>query len=100
MTAIRQVEPEDETLEEEWIREIAEPRMEDIHGVGATKSRTGPWHWNVTVSVMEFVRACPLELELRTRIMRALRAVPSVTEVAEDDRERWVLQGQRVEYEK
>jgi hypothetical protein len=91
--AIRQAEPLDETIDEEWERVIAEPRMRDIHGVSATRVGREKWPWNVTVAIMEFVRDTPLEITLRKRIMSALRSVPGVTEVAEDDRERWVLRG-------
>jgi hypothetical protein len=91
--AIRQIKPLDETIDEEWQREIAEPRMRDIHGVSATKMERQKWPWNVTVAIMEFVRDTPLEVTLRERIMSALRTVPGVIDVAEDDRERWVLRG-------
>jgi hypothetical protein len=91
--AIRQIKPLDETIDEEWQREIAEPRMRDIQGVSATKIGRQKWPWNATVAIMEFVRDTPLEVTLRERIMSALRTVPGVIDVAEDDRERWVLRG-------
>jgi hypothetical protein len=90
---IRQNKPLDATIDEEWQREIAEPRMRDIHGVSATKVGRQKWPWNVTVAITEFVRDTPLEVTLRKRIMSALRTVPGVTDVAEDDRERWVVRG-------
>jgi hypothetical protein len=91
--SIVQIKPLDASIDEEWGREIAEPRMRDIHGVSATKVGRQKWPWSVTVAIMEFVRDTPLEATLRKRIITALRAVPGVTEAAEDDRERWVVRG-------
>lgn len=49
--------------------------------------------WNVTVSVMEFVREEPLEGELRRRIVAALRSVEGVQTADEMDREVWFVTG-------
>lgn len=83
-----------DTIEAEWHREIAQPRDRDLHGVDATKWRTGQWPWHVSVYVMQFIRDVPLEVELRRRIIAALRAVPGVTDVAEEDREVWMIRGE------
>lgn len=64
-----------------------------MHGVDAVKLRDGDGQWQVTVYVMEFIRDVPLEGTLRTRMPAALRAVPAVVEVSEDDREVWAVRG-------
>lgn len=89
----RQQKPMDDEITEEWIREIADPSDRDVHGVDATKLRSGDGLWQVGVSVMEFIRGVPLERTLRTRIPAALRAVPGVVEVHEEDREVWTVRG-------
>lgn len=91
----RQQTPADDEIAEEWTREIADPRESDLHGVDAVKLRDGDGQWQVTAYVMEFIRDVPLEDTLRTRIPAALRAVPGVIEVAEDDREVWSVHGSR-----
>lgn len=88
-----QQEPADDQIAEEWTREIADPHERDVHGVDAVKLRDGDGQWQVTVYVMEFIRDVPLEGTLRTRIPAALRAVPAVVEVSEDDREVWAVRG-------
>ncbi len=45
------------------------------------------------VNVAEFLREDPLEAEMRSAVAAALRSVAGVTEVAEQDREVWVLSG-------
>jgi cephalosporin-C deacetylase-like acetyl esterase len=42
---------------------------------------------------MEFIRADPLEAEVRRRIADALRRVSGVTSVDEQDREQWSVTG-------
>ena len=59
--------------------------------MSASKWRSGGWH--IGVDVMEFIRDVPLEGQLRTRILAALRAVPGVEEAAEEDREVWMVRG-------
>jgi hypothetical protein len=49
--------------------------------------------WNVTVSVMEFVREGPLEGELRRRIAAALRLAEGVETADEMDSEVWFVTG-------
>jgi hypothetical protein len=90
-TDVQQV-PEDE-LEgtEGWRRLTDEP---DIRGVEAVRHDDDtPAQWYVTVWVMEFVDEEPLEKELRDAIAAALRAVPGVTDVDEEDREVWAVEG-------
>lgn len=84
---IRQIEPEDEEIQEEWIRE-AEPgrtvsanRVDEIGG------------WQVAIWAMEYVRSDPLETELRWGIVRALQAVKGVSAAEEQDREQWFVTG-------
>lgn len=50
--------------------------------------------WQVGVAAMELVRSDPLESELRQAVEAALRAVPGVSAVHEEDREVWVVFGQ------
>ena len=97
---IRQVEPDDAEILQEWVRETDE---DEVRGVGAYQ--VANWHddlrgwpadrdgWMVSVDAMEFVRSEPLQSELRQRIMAALRAVKGVTDVDEHDREEWILTG-------
>jgi hypothetical protein len=75
---IRQLPREevDEELEEEWIRATDEP---EVRNVGASKS--AEYGWQVSIWAAEFVREDPLE------------AVPGVTNVWEEDREVWHVDG-------
>jgi hypothetical protein len=84
--------PDDEADgEEAWVRETDDP---DVLGVEAVRLQdTDEWSWQVTVSVAEFIRDDPLEAELRREIVAALRSVPGVTDVAEEDREVWIVDG-------
>ncbi len=85
---IRQLPREevDEELEEEWIRETDEP---EVRNVGAAKA--SDHEWQVDIWAAEFVREEPLESTMRTRVVERLRSVPGVTDVAEEDREVWVV---------
>jgi hypothetical protein len=88
---IRQVEPEDGELSEEWLRETSEP---DLRGINVTRwADGGDWPWQVGVYVAQFVREEPLESELRRKLDEALRAVAGVEDVAEQDRELWIVRG-------
>ena len=87
--AVKQVQPEDDEILEEWIRVTDD---EDILGVSATRI-AGEWPWSVSVSVAEFIRTDPLESELQQSIKNALTGVPGVTAVAHEDREVWIVQG-------
>ena len=83
---VRQVFPPD--ADEAWERLTDDP---DVRGVEAARiDEIGGWQ--VTVSVMEFLREDPLEAELRRR-MAALRAVDGVATADEQDREIWFVTG-------
>lgn len=75
----------------EWVRVVED---EDLRGVGAHTLGEGPWKWQIFVSVAEFLREDPLESEMREGVDAALRSVAGVTEVAEEDREVWIVQGE------
>jgi hypothetical protein len=77
---------------EGWRRFTDEPELRDVEVVRYKDS--GHWQWSIFVSVMEFVRSDPLESELREAMAKALRAVPGATDVAEEDREEWVVDGE------
>jgi hypothetical protein len=77
---------------EVWSRGIVDRGERDIGGVEALHRR-GDWPWLVEVWAMSAVRDEPLEGELRAAIRAALKAVPDVTRVFENDRENWTLQG-------
>lgn len=89
--APKKIPVQDDELTEEWVRRTEEP---DVRGIGATKWREpGPWPWQVTIWAAEHVREDPLEREMRDAIDAALRAVPGVEDVEEEDREVWVVAG-------
>lgn len=83
----------DAELAEEWVRRVDDA---DLRGVGAYRygEPAGPWTWGVVVGVAEFLREEPLEGEMRASVDRALRGVPGVSEVTEEDREVWIVAGQ------
>jgi hypothetical protein len=84
---VRQVFPPD--ADEAWERLTDDPA---VRGVEAARiDEIGGWQ--VTVSVMEFLREDPLEAELRRRIAAALRAVDGVATADEQDREIWFVTG-------
>lgn len=88
---IRRVEPEDGDVAEEWIRETNEP---ELRGVDVTRwTDGGDWPWHVGIYVAGLVREQPLASELRGKLADALRAVAGVEEVAEQDREVWIVRG-------
>lgn len=85
------VEPQDEEIAEEWVRETDEP---EVRGVSATRLRaSSAWPWRVTIGAAEFIREDPLEKELREALRRGLGAVKGVTRVEEEDREVWIVAG-------
>ena len=88
---IKQVESQDEQILEEWVR-VTEER--DILGVCATRIASDDWPWCVSIYVAEFVREEPLQSQLFGSITTALNNVPGVKRAVQEDRERWVLQGQ------
>jgi hypothetical protein len=73
----------------EWVRPTDEPDMRDVSLVSEESDKR---QWPLTVSAAEFVRGDPLEARLRTRLDAALRAVPDIEDVAEEDREVWVAE--------
>ena len=87
---IKQVEPEDEEVLEEWVRITEE---EDLLGVSATRTADDKWPWRVWPHAAEFVREEPLQSQLFASITTALENVPGVKQAAQDDRECWVVQG-------
>jgi hypothetical protein len=85
---IRRVDPADEEIEEEWVRETDD---QDILGVGAWKSPDDDWRAQIWVA--EFLREEPLESELDRGVDAALRSVEGVTDVVHEDREQWIAEG-------
>jgi hypothetical protein len=86
---VRQIEPDDDEIAEEWLRETDEP---EVRGVGAHYADDGGG-WIVDVWAQEFYRQDPLGVELRQRIQASLRAVDGVTDVYEHDNESWGVAG-------
>ena len=87
---VRRAEYEDGPSEA-WERDI-EADDGDVRYVEAGRDdHSGGWQ--VTVSVMEFVREEPLEGELRRRIAAALLSVGGVETADEMDREVWYVSG-------
>ena len=87
---VRRVPDDEVDGEEGWDRLV----NDDVRGVEAIRVGDGEWPWQVILAVAEFVREDPLETELRERVAAVLRAVPGVTDVAEEDREVWIVEGQ------
>jgi|SRR5580704_12747739 hypothetical protein len=80
-----------EGCEESWERVTDDP---DIRCVTVGKITLGEFpYWSVGVAVAEFLRADPLESELRQQMAAALRAVDGAERVWEDDREIWGVTG-------
>jgi hypothetical protein len=76
---------------EEWERVTDEP---DLFGVNAARMDHPTCHWQVGVAIAEFVRKEPLEGLLDQAITTALGKVQGARDVAREDREAWVVQGQ------
>jgi hypothetical protein len=72
---------------ESWGRMTDEPELRGVEAVQVDDD------WQVIVGVAEFLREEPLEGELRAGMDSALRAVPGVSHVAEEDREVWSVTG-------
>lgn len=90
-TGIHQVPRDEVDGEEGWLRLTNEPQIGCVEAI--RHKLKGPWQWSVTVSVMELVREDPLEADIRKAIAAELRGVSGVTDVAEQDREIWVVDG-------
>jgi hypothetical protein len=86
---VRQIQPEDDEIAEEWLRETDEPL---VRGVSAARIEEMSG-WLVSVWAMEGVRSDPYETEFRQRILAALRSVAGVTGAEEHDREDWFAGG-------
>ena len=80
-----------DNADEAWERDI-EVDDGEVRWVGADRIGFAAG-WNVSVSVMEFVREGPLEDELRRRIAAALRSVEGVETADEMDTEVWFVTG-------
>ncbi len=84
-------EPADEEIDQEWVRLTAEP---DVRGVEALRWKdSDTWPWQVIVGAHEFVREGPTADLLDERIYAALVAVPGSTQVAREDTEVWIVDG-------
>lgn len=83
----RRMEMSDD-VEEAWTRIPPDPlgSMEAYRFEGGVD-------WRVVISMAEFVREEPLESEMRRGVAEALRGVPGVTKVFEEDREQWLIEG-------
>jgi hypothetical protein len=90
--AVLQVQPADDEVREEWIRKTDDPGIRNVSAVSVAPPGDSSG-WQVAVWVMEFIRADPLEAEVRRRIADALRRVSGVTSVDEQDREQWSVTG-------
>jgi hypothetical protein len=77
--------------EEGWHRPTTDPDVRGVEAVRHTASGNDLWH--VVAYVAEFLRVDPLEDELSAGMIAALRAVPGVTSVEEEDREVWIVGG-------
>ena len=88
---VRQTTPPDEEMSEYW------ERMPDgethLRGVEAFTGDFFEGYWQVSIFAQEYFRQDPLGLELRQRLQTALRAVPGVTDAAEQDNETWTVSG-------
>jgi hypothetical protein len=86
---VRPVPPEEGDTDEAWQRLTDEP---EVRGVDAAwVAEIGGWQ--VSAWVMEFIRADPLETELRQRAVSALAAVDGVIDVGAYDQESWLVTG-------
>ena len=94
---VREVSADDDDVVEGWIRATNDPeRRVTAQLIRLPPGRNRPEEvrgWNVTVTVMEFIRKEPLSSELRSRITAALRAVDGVATANEMDTEVWWVAG-------
>lgn len=87
---ITRVPPQELEGDEGWQRLTRTPLL---RGVEAIRYPGEDDQWQVSVWVAEFVRSDPLEARLRDGMRNALLAVAGVEEVAEEDREVWLVTG-------
>jgi hypothetical protein len=80
----------------EWYRTTDE---QEIRGVSVSHEPEVPWPWSIGIAAAEFVREEPYETVLRDTVVAAVRSVPGITEVAEEDREVWLAKGDGVDGE-
>jgi hypothetical protein len=88
---VRQIEPADPDITEEWVREIA-----DADGVLDVEAYTAADAdgWVVVVGAQEFFGSDDeLGVEVRQRVQRALRAVPGASGVEEVADDEWAVSG-------
>ena len=79
-------------MDETWVHDI----FDEALGVEVTPMDSrlpDGTAWQVGVVAMEFVRTEPLEGVLRGELAEALEGVAGVTEVEEEDREVWTVEG-------
>jgi hypothetical protein len=74
--------------DEGWVRTTDDPELRNLEAHRYNND------WQVTVWIADYLRDDPLESELREAMATALRAVPGVTAVHEEDREVWTVEGQ------
>ncbi|MGH3408882.1 MAG: hypothetical protein ACRDRJ_41265 [Streptosporangiaceae bacterium] len=87
---VEQIEPEDDEIDEEWIRWTDSP---DLRGVDAYRV-TEIGYWMVSICAQAFYRRQdPLGVELRQRVQGVLRAVAGVTAVHEHNNVTWDVRG-------
>jgi hypothetical protein len=85
------VTPLDDAVAEEWVRETDEP---DLRGVTAVRFQgRDRWQWQLTASIALLTLDEPQATELHEQIGSALRDVAGVVDVAQEDRETWVVSG-------
>ncbi len=66
----------------------------DVLGVEAVRlSDPGEWPWQVQVSVADFLRAAPLDVELGISIDRAIRSIDGVADVQHAEHDVWIVRG-------
>ena len=87
--SIKQVDPSDDEILEEWVRGVED----GVLGVDCTRSDHGDWPWQVAVCVMEFLPAGSLRSQLVSAITASLRGVPGVRDAQQEDCEVWAIAG-------
>jgi hypothetical protein len=86
--------PEELGGDEGWTRLTDEPHVRGVEVISyPDDDDEGRRNWQVGLWVAEYVREEPLESRLRSAMEAALRAVPGVQGVAEEDREVWFVSG-------
>lgn len=81
--------PDDEVDGDEgWVRTTEDPELRNLEAHRYDND------WRVTVWMADHLRDDPHESDLRKAMATALRAVPGVTAVYEEDREVWAVEGQ------